>query len=67
MKYKHQILRDMLTNRLASQKQCVIINGTHAFILKTDGKEITFHGFEAAEYFEAHYKGLGYNVIKEGW
>ncbi len=44
--------------------ECVIINGQWNWILKVDGKEITFDGYYAVEYFEEHYKKLGYKVTK---
>jgi len=46
-------------------KICKIINGNHCYILEVDGQEIPFQLGYSADYFEQHYKELGYKIIKE--
>ena len=43
-------------------KDCILINGEFSWVLKVDSKEINFKGLDNAEYFEKHYRDLGYNV-----
>lgn len=40
-----------------------IYNTTHSWILKVEDLRISFQGYDAALYFQKHYKSLGYNVI----
>jgi len=42
--------------------KCTIINAAFAYQLIVDGKTINFQGADAADYFEEHYKALGYTV-----
>ena len=44
------------------KKKCIIINGNFAYTLKVDGQEINFQEAHNADYFESHYKELGYEV-----
>jgi len=43
-------------------KICKIINGQFSWILEVDGYSISFNGGYAVDYFEKHYKALGYEV-----
>lgn len=47
------------------KKICKITNAQLTWILEVDGKKIAFSGFDNADYFEEHYKKLGYEVIRE--
>ncbi len=44
-------------------KKCIITNGSFAWTMNVDGKEINFQGSGNAEYFADHYRSLGYEVI----
>jgi len=46
-------------------KVCVISNECFTYLLKVDGMKIAFQGIIALDYFERHYKELGYEVIME--
>ena len=46
------------------EKVCTIINGHFSYILKVDGIETSFTVSYNADYFEEHYKNLGYEVIR---
>ena len=52
----------MLYEPLLCTGDCKIINGKFSWIMKVDGKVITFNGSSNADYFAALYKKLGYNV-----
>lgn len=41
---------------------CIIENGRFSWMLRVDGKDISFRGRENAEYFESHYRKLGYQI-----
>lgn len=43
-------------------KVCKIINSQFSYILEVDGESIPFNGSYNADYFEKHYKNLGYKV-----
>lgn len=43
-------------------KECIIENAQFSYILKVDYKDIPFHGGNSIDYFEKHYKELGYKV-----
>ena len=43
-------------------KLCKIINSQFTWILEVDGESISFNGGYNADYFEKHYKELGYEV-----
>ena len=45
-----------------TKKECKIYNGQFSWILEVDGKTIGFSGISNAEYFEEHYKSIGYDV-----
>lgn len=47
-----------------NKKLCRIINGQFSWILCVDGQEITFSLGSSADYFEQHYKQLGYTVVR---
>jgi hypothetical protein len=47
------------------KKECVLVNGRFCWILKVDGQSIPFNQAASADYFEEHYRGLGYNVRRE--
>lgn len=47
------------------KKVCRIINARFSWILSVDDQEISFQSMENADYFERHYAGLGYEVIRE--
>ena len=49
------------------EKLCILVNARFCWILKVDGKEIPFNCGSSADYFEEHYKALGYDVrrVKE--
>jgi uncharacterized protein YmfQ (DUF2313 family) len=44
------------------EKTCKIINGQFSWILEVDGQSIGFQGGLNADYFERHYRSLGYKV-----
>lgn len=46
-------------------KVCCIINSKFCYVLKVDGLEIPFQGSHNVEYFEEHYKNLGYWIVRE--
>ena len=52
-----------------SKPICEIINSRFSWILKVDKMEIPFEGGYNADYFEEHYKSLGYCVTRdnEAW
>lgn len=43
---------------------CRIVNAKFSWMLYVDGREISFQGGENADYFEEHYRALGYEVIR---
>jgi len=43
-------------------KKCEIVNGQFSWFLRVDGQDISFQGGSNADYFEKHYKELGYEV-----
>lgn len=43
-------------------KKCIIENAQFSYILRVDRKRIAFQGSENVDYFEKHYKALGYDV-----
>ena len=43
-------------------KTCKIINAQFSWILEVDNRSILFQGSSGADYFEKHYKKLGYNI-----
>jgi hypothetical protein len=45
---------------------CRIHNGKYSYILVVDGKTIPFQYATNADYFQAHYEKLGYQVIRSG-
>jgi len=62
--------RDDLLTILSTQidnknKECVITNEQFSWVLKVDNFKIPFVGFTCADYFEEHYKKLGYTVVRE--
>lgn len=56
---KALVLIEDITNE---NKTCKIINGQFSWMLEVDGELVSFNGGHNADYFEKHYKGLGYNV-----
>jgi hypothetical protein len=46
-------------------KTCNIINKPTNWLLEVDGQSIPFDTGYGADYFEKHYKELGYKVIRE--
>jgi hypothetical protein len=46
-------------------KICEIINDRFSWILKVDGHKVSFIGSDIADYFEEHYKLLGYQIIRD--
>jgi hypothetical protein len=46
------------------EKMCIIENAQFSYILYVDGQEIGFYGAANADYFENHYKQLGYKIEK---
>lgn len=55
----------VLMNSRVPQKTCTITNGKYCWILEVDGKVVPFNGGDNAEYFEEHYRGLGYEIVKK--
>lgn len=55
----------ILKNGLLITGECEIINGKFSWILNVDGESIPFQGGFNADYFEKHYKELGYKVIRK--
>lgn len=59
------------------KKVCKLINGQFSWVLEVDGESIGFSGASSADYFEKHYRKLGYTVERyrsvrspdsfEGW
>ena len=47
-----------------TKKICLIINSRFSYLLQVDGHEIAFTGLGNVEYFEEHYKSLGYEVYE---
>ena len=45
------------------KKPCIIRNEQFSWVLYVDREVISFQGGLAADYFERHYKSLGYEVI----
>lgn len=43
-------------------KECRIINDRFSWVLDVDDEMIRFQGGHNADYFEEHYKSLGYTV-----
>ena len=43
-------------------KKCIIENAQFSYILHVDNKDINFDGADNADYFEEHYKKLGYRI-----
>jgi len=50
--------------KLKATKVCVIENAQFSYMLRVDGEGISFQGSRNADYFEKHYKCLGYEVIR---
>lgn len=50
---------------MPEEKECVIVNHVFSYILIVDGKEILFQSGDSADYFEKHYRELGYEVRRE--
>jgi len=48
-----------------TKKVCKLVNDRFCWVLKVDEQEIPFQGSSNAEYFEAHYKKLGYKIERE--
>lgn len=48
-----------------TEKICEIVNGDFSWTLKVDGEEINFNNSSSADYFEKHYKKLGYKVLRD--
>ena len=46
-------------------KVCTIINGEFTWMLRVDGRTISFNDFDGGDYFEQLYRGLGYEVRRE--
>ena len=46
-------------------KECIITNGRFTYLMEVDGHKITFQGSYSADYFEQHYKDLGYKVVRK--
>jgi hypothetical protein len=44
---------------------CRLINSQFSWILEVDNHRVAFTGFDNADYFEEHYKSLGYEVVRE--
>ena len=47
---------------MQDEKICILENAQFSWILKVDGVEIPFYYGSSADYFEEHYKSLGYTV-----
>lgn len=43
-------------------KICKLVNDNFSYFLQVDGQNISFQGMGNAEYFEEHYKALGYTI-----
>lgn len=57
---------DKWNNRVNNNtnKICEIINDQFSWILKVDEQTIYFQGGYNADYFEKHYRDLGYKIVK---
>ncbi len=47
------------------KKICKILRDIFYYVLQVDGVDISFVGGWNVGYFQKHYEGLGYKVIKE--
>jgi hypothetical protein len=45
-------------------KKCVITNQPLTWVMEVDDIKVAFSGSDKADYFEAHYKSLGYEVVR---
>lgn len=45
---------------------CIIHNGKISYEMRVDDERILFTGGATADYFERHYKEIGYEVIRSG-
>lgn len=57
--------KDYNANYVKPNKLCIITNAKFCWVLKVDGQEIPFNTAVSADYFEEHYKSLGYEVRRE--
>lgn len=46
-------------------RKCVITNGQFSYYLEVDDQIISFQGSYNADYFEKHYRELGYEVERK--
>ena len=47
------------------KRKCIIENAQFSYILRVDNQKILFNGSDNADYFEEHYKKLGYEVERK--
>jgi hypothetical protein len=56
----------MLSKQIDNKnKTCLLINEQFSWVLQVDNFKIPFTGAACADYFEEHYKKLGYTVVRE--
>lgn len=49
----------------SEKKICILKNDIFSWRLIVDGEDISFVGASNADYFEKHYKKLGYEIRRE--
>jgi hypothetical protein len=50
---------------MAKKGVCLIVNDRFSYRLVVDNMNVKFQGIDAVDYFEGHYRGLGYSIEKE--
>lgn len=53
----------IFSNTTINPPTCIITNSQFSWILEVDKQTISFSNKSSAEYFEKHYKNLGYQII----
>lgn len=47
-----------------TEKVCILHNARFSWVLKVDNQNVLFQGSYNADYFEEHYKQLGYKIVR---
>ncbi len=50
---------------MGKKKVCYITNAPGSYLLEIDGRIIPFYGTGSADFFEQHFKDLGYTVTRK--
>ncbi len=56
------LIEEIHGGKMVPKKVCKIIGTPFSYLLEIDGKCISFQGYSNAQYFETHYKSLGYEI-----